>query len=310
MFELKPIPNVPEFKPAFIEKYKTLTDWEEYKKFTLSFLTKSIRVNTLKADTADIVKRMSKNWNLKQIPWCAEGFWLEHKEGRLDVGNTHEHQLGYYYVQEAASMIPPMVLNPQPGDTVLDIAAAPGSKTTQMAAMMKNKGIIVANDIASDRLAALGMNVQRTGASNIVMTQMNGEGIRGQYDKVLLDAPCSGTGTIRKSIKTITMWNPESIKKISGLQKKLILNAYKLTKDVLVYSTCSTEPEEDEEVISFLLENTDAKVEKIELNIKHGPAIMKYGKKEYNPEVAKCLRVFPQDNDTEGFFVAKIRRPN
>lgn len=314
-FELKPIPlgETVAFKPKFVERYSKLTDWEAYKKYTLSFLRKSIRINTLKKPVKEIVKRLEKDWYLEQIPWCPEGYYVEHKAGRLDVGNTVEHCLGYYYVQEAASMIPPLVLEPEPGERVLDMAASPGSKASQMAQMMKNEGILVANDVSGARLAALGINLQRCGVLNAIMTQMKGEQMSGlEFDKVLLDAPCSGTGTIRKSIKTILMWNPEMIKRIAALQRKLILSAYNLLKPggTLVYSTCSTEPEEDEAIVSHLLDSTDALVERIELpGLKRSPAVTEFEGRQYRKEVKDCLRLWPQDNDTEGFFVAKIVKP-
>ncbi len=312
MFELKPIPNVLEFKEKFVERYSKLTDWDEYRKYTLSFLRKSIRVNTLKKPVSEVTKRLEKDWHLEQVPWCREGFYIESRHGRLDVGNTVEHCLGYYYVQEAASMIPPLVLDPKPGERVLDMAAAPGSKASQMAQMMENRGILVANDVAGARLAALGINLQRCGVLNAITTQMKGEQMKGmEFDKILLDAPCSGTGTIRKSIKTILMWNPEMIKRLAATQRKLVIAAYGLLArgGTLVYSTCSTEPEEDEAVISYLLDNTDAKLAPIGLNIRRSPAVLEFEGKTYRKEVKDCLRIWPQDNDTEGFFVARITRP-
>ena len=311
---LKPFPDAKkyEFKEKFIERYSKLTDWEVYKKYSLSFLRKSIRVNTLKTTVAEVHKRLSKEWMLDKVPWCEEGFWISHKQGRLDVGNTIEHSLGYYYVQEAASMIPPIVLNPLPGDLVLDMCAAPGSKTTQIAQYMKNKGLLIANDIKGDRLASLGVNLQRCGVMNEIVTMTSGERIKGiLFDKVLLDAPCSGTGTIRKSPKTIRMWNPESIKRLSKLQKKLIIHAFSLLKKdgVMVYSTCSNEPEENEGVVDYLLkEEKTAKLEEIKLDIKRGKIITSFGSQEYDKEVENCLRLWPQDNDTEGFFVARVRK--
>jgi len=314
MSKLKPIPGTEdiEFKPKFIERYSALTDWEEFKKYTLCFLRKSIRVNTLKKSVAEVKKRLGKNWKLEPVPWCKEGLFIEHKEGRLDVGNTVEHALGYYYVQEAASMIPPVVLDPKPGEIVLDICAAPGSKSSQMAQYMKNTGVLIANDVIGQRLAALGINLQRCGVSNAVVTQMKGEKMKGfAFDKVLLDAPCSGTGTIRKSIKTIKWWNPATVKHISGMQKKLILNAFDLLKQggTMVYSTCSLEPEENEGVVNYLLSNReDAQVADIKLDINRGPPIMEFGKEKYDLSIKKCLRLWPQNNDTEGFFVAKIKK--
>ncbi|HSU72473.1 MAG TPA: RsmB/NOP family class I SAM-dependent RNA methyltransferase [Candidatus Binatia bacterium] len=309
---LKPIPdaNTIAFKPKFVERYSKLTDWETFHEYSISFLRKSIRVNTLKIGVPELVQRLSDRFNLEQIPWCKEGFWIAHKEGRLDIGNTPEHCLGYYYVQEAASMIPPVVLDPQPSDIVLDMAAAPGSKSTQIAQMQWNTGVLVANDLTSERLAALGVNIQRCGILNTIITQMPGQRMSGfQFDKILLDAPCSGTGTIRKSLKTIMLWNPDMVKRLTHIQSNLLDTAYRLLKPggTMVYSTCSSEPEENEGVLSaFLAKTPGARLADINLHIKRSPAILEFEGQTYNPEVAKGLRLWPQDNDTEGFFVAKI----
>ena len=314
MYELKPIPECEnlEFKEKFIERYSKLTDWGLYKKFSCSFLRKSIRVNTLKISVNNLKKHLENSWILEQIPWCSDGFWIKHKNNRLDVGNTAEHLLGYYYVQEAASMIPPVVLNPQPGDVVLDMCAAPGSKASQIAQLMNNEGILVANDVKGMRLAALGINLQRMGISNAVITLMKGEGFKDlKFDKILLDAPCSGTGTIRKSIKTITIWNPEMVKRLASVQKRLIIVAFGLLKEGgrLVYSTCSNEPDENEAIIDFLLQSQhNAKIESIDLKIKHGSAVLDFEGKTFNSEIKHCLRLWPQDNDTEGFFIASIKK--
>jgi len=305
-----------EFKQKFIERYSKLTDFEEFKKYSLSYARRSIRVNTLKISVEELKKRIEKDWSLDPIPWCKEGFWIEHKgvgeEKRRDVGNLVEHSLGYIYIQESVSMIPPIVLNPKPGDVVIDMAASPGSKTTQICAMMNNEGIVIANDITGDRLKPLGLNLQRCGITNSIVTLMKAQKIRGlEFDKILLDAPCSGTGTIRKSLKTILIWNPTMVSRLASTQKQLIENAFSLLKTggEMVYSTCSVEPEENEGVISFLLEKfSNAKVEEINLNIKRSKPFVEFEGQNYNPEVSKCLRIWPQDNDTEGFFVAKIRK--
>jgi NOL1/NOP2/sun family putative RNA methylase len=302
------------FKQKFIERYSKLTDFDEFKKYSLTYARRSIRVNTLKISVEELKKRLEHDWMLEQVPWCKEGFWIEHKgeEKRRDVGNLIEHSLGYIYIQEAVSMIPPIVLDPKPGEVIMDMAASPGSKTTQICAMMQNKGIVIANDITGDRLRPLGLNLQRCGISNVIVTLMKGQRVKGQeFDKILLDAPCSGTGTIRKSLKTILIWNPTMVSRLAKTQKHLIENAFSLLKKggTLVYSTCSVEPEENEGVISHLLDKfTDAKVEEIHLNIKRSKPVLEFEGIKYNPEVSKCLRLWPQDNDTEGFFVAKIRK--
>lgn len=320
MQEPEPIPDIGgiEIKEGFQERYSALTDWEPFKKYSLSFLRRSIRVNTLKISVPELVSRMEKEWELTPIPWCKEGFWIDHKgegdEYRRDVGNTLEHQLGYIYIQEAASMIPPLALEPKPGELILDMCAAPGSKSSQIVQYMENKGILISNDFQGIRLAPLGINMQRVSAINNIITLMKGEyflrsGIK--FDRVLVDAPCSGTGTIRKSLKTLRIWNPNMVKKIAGEQRKLIDTGFQILKEggTLVYSTCSLEPEEDEGIIDFLVNKyPNAKVVDFALNIKRGNIVTEFEGRRYSEEVKKCLRLWPQDNDTEGFFVAKIRK--
>lgn len=314
--EQNPYAEKIEFKERFIERYSNLTDWKEFERHCRSYLRKSIRVNTIKTAIPEIKKRLENEWKLDQIPWCREGFWIEHiGEKRIDIGNLKEHVLGYIYVQEAASMIPPVALEPKPGEVVLDMCASPGSKTTQISQYMENKGILVANDISADRLSALGINIQRCGISNIIITKNIGfrmqSPVEDGFDRILVDAPCSGTGSIRKSLKTIEMWNPDMIKRLSSTQKKLIEKAFELLKKdgTMVYSTCSLEPEEDEEVVDHLIrENKNAKLEEIKLKINRSPAVPEFEGKKYSPEIRKCLRIWPQDNNTEGFFIAKIKK--
>tara|TARA_Y100000310_G_scaffold339022_1_gene430388 strand:+ start:15858 stop:16790 length:933 start_codon:yes stop_codon:yes gene_type:complete len=299
-----------EIKPKFIERYSSLTDWEPFKEYSLMYLRRSIRVNTLKITVNELKKRLEKDWSLTSIPWCKEGFWIKNiKTGRRDIGNLPEHSLGYYYVQEAVSMIPPLVLDPKPGSKVLDMCASPGSKASQIAAMMKNKGILVANDYKTLRMKPLSMNLQRCGVTNAVTTLMEGRWFKESFDKILVDAPCSGTGTIRKSLKTLRIWNPDMIRRLSAQQKQLISKGFECLKEngTMVYSTCSLEPEEDEAVIDFLLnKHENAKLEEIKIDIKRGKPVTEFNGNTYNPEVKKCLRIWPQDNDTEGFFIAKI----
>ncbi len=315
LMEPTPIPSTENFhfKPAFIERYSQLTDWETFKKYSLSFLRRSIRVNTLLASVSEVKKSLTKKgWQLQQIPWCKEGFWIENPE-RRDVGNLLEFHLGKVYVQEAASMIPPLILKPKPGELVLDMAASPGSKTTQLAALMKDEGLIIANDYTGKRLPPLGLNLQRSGVTNTLVTLMYGQQFESfSFDRILLDAPCSGTGTIRKSLKTILMWNPSMVTKIARQQQQLIEAAFANLKPggILVYSTCSLEPEEDEGIVDYLLRNhPEAKVLSAKLpGLKSSPPVLEFGGVRYDEQVRHTLRIWPQDNDTEGFFIAKIKK--
>jgi NOL1/NOP2/sun family putative RNA methylase len=302
------------FKERFIERYRQLTDWEAFKVASLKYLRRAIRVNTLKISVSNLKKRLEKEWALEQIPWIREGFWITNKySDRRDIGNLKEHMLGYFYVQEAASMIPPLLLDVKPGDFVLDCCSAPGSKTTQMGAMLKGKGFIIANELTGSRIAPLSINLQRSLLTNNIITNADGSYFKDfQFDKILVDAPCSGTGTIRKSYKVAEMWNPDMVKRLSKTQKRLITTAFENLKPngVLVYSTCTMEPEENEEVIDFLLNRfSNAAIEEINLKgLKRSKPILNFEGKRYNNCINKALRIWPQDNDTEGFFVAKIRK--
>jgi len=301
--------NYPEFKQKFVERYSELTNFEKFKEASFRDRKKSVRVNTLKIGVNEFLKDMHE-LKLKQLPWCREGFFVNGE--RTDLGNLIEHGLGYFYVQEASSMVPVEILNPKLGDFVLDMASAPGSKATQIAAKMENKGVLIANDNTYSRLSALNMNLQRCGVSNTVISLMEGRFFKGfEFDRILLDAPCSGTGTINKSPRTILEWNPNGIRKLAAIQRQLIKTAFENLKSggSLVYSTCTLEPEEDEEVVSYLLDTyKDAKLQKISLEINSSSPITEFLGKTYNSEIKKCLRIWPQDNSTDGFFVARIKK--
>jgi tRNA (cytosine49-C5)-methyltransferase len=307
-------PERVEWKSKFIERYEKLTDFPKFKETSLTYLRRSIRVNTIKIGVQELVDRLSEDWELTQIPWCKEGFWIKHKgpEQRRDIGNLKEHHLGYFFVQEAASMIPPLCLDVQPGQRVLDMCASPGAKTTQIAQYMQNTGSLIANDYRYDRIKSLGLNLQRMGVMNAMVTLMEGRFVKGlQFDRILVDAPCSGSGAIRKSFKTLRIWNPVMVRRLAGSQKQLVESAYKMLAPggLMVYSTCTLEPEEDEGVVQHLLDShADLKLEPIDLNgLVASSPIMEFAGARY-PDVKGVLRIWPQDNDTEGFFVARIRK--
>jgi len=303
----------PVIPRIFRERYgKLLSDKRKFYLYCQKPLRKSIRINLLKSDLGLVERLEEKGWKLRQVPWCRNGFWVEKREELL--GNTPEHFLGLYYVQEAVSMLPPLLLKPKPGELVLDVAAAPGSKTSQLAEIMKNRGCIVANDPSVARLKALRANLQRLGVMNTVITRMDGKEfgrLKNRFDRVLLDAPCSAEGVIRKEWNALADWSVQKIQRLSRLQKKLILAAADSLKPggVLVYSTCTFAPEENEEVIDFLLKKRDFKVEKPRVpGLKSRPGLTEWQGKDFESQVKRCIRIWPQDNDTEGFFIARLRK--
>lgn len=303
-----------EIKPKFEIHYQKIMG-EKYKDFidySLKYNRQSIRINTLKIDPETCIKRIeAKGWKIEKIPWCREGYWIS--SDRRDVGNLLEHVLGYIYIQESMSMVPPTQLELGEDLKVLDMCAAPGSKTTQIAQYMNNTGLLIANDIKGSRLASLGVNINRMGITNSIIGLQNGNHFTfvDFFDRVLCDAPCSGTGTIRKSLNTLRMWNLNLVKRLSRTQKKLIQTGFNALKPggVMVYSTCSVEPDENEVVVSWLLENNEnAQTMPIEIEMNRSPAFTNWDDKELMSGVKNCLRVHPYDNDTDGFFVCKIKK--
>ncbi len=298
-----------KFKQSFIDRFSGITDFSSFAKSCSSRPRKSLRVNSLKISVRECVDRLSF-LKLEPVPWCSDGFWFENLSDTA-LGNSVEHALGYIYIQDASSMIPPIVLDPAPDDVVLDLCASPGSKASQIAMYMNNSGVLVANDSGDDRLTALGTNMQRMGVLNCILTDMRGDKMSGEFDKILLDAPCSGSGTIMKSPRTVLSWNPGIVDRLSRLQKMLLSHSWGLLKSggTLVYSTCSVDPVEDEGVVDFALKNLDGvSVEKISLPVNSSPAVASFRGEDFDERVNNCLRIWPKDNNTEGFFIANLKK--
>ena len=205
--------------------------------------------------------------------------------------------------------MPPQVLDPQPEETVLDMCAAPGSKTTQMAMYMQNKGTIIALDSDSRRLLALRNNLERCNVMNSVLYKKDSRfvfdiGIK--FDRVLLDAPCSGNYAIEEDF--FIKKNIEGIRERARLQKELLKAAVKVLKKegILVYSTCSLEPEEDEMNIDWILTKYP-EMKLLDTGLKIGdPGLTTVFDKKLNTEISKCRRFWPEKTGTEGFFIAKM----
>jgi NOL1/NOP2/sun family putative RNA methylase len=311
-----------EMKPLFEERMRVLMpdgkDFEEYEKIIHTQPLDYIRCNTIKVSPEELLKKLSeKGWSVKQ-PFAGypEIMLITSDLGPGELGNAIEHQIGYYYIQEISSMLPIIALDPKPGEFILDLFASPGSKTTQMAARMENQGTIVANDLKIDRISILVSNLERCGVTNTIVTRKDGIALASKlvksdfrkFDKILLDAPCSGEGTLRSSPKTFIQWNPKVVKKLSRLQKKFFAFAVKCLKKggTIVYSTCTHAPEENEEIVSFALENFPLRAETIKLPLKTRPGVTEWKDEELHKDVCKACRIYPQDNDSEGFFVSKF----
>lgn len=277
----------------------------------------TFRVNTLKT-TADKVKKAleEQNFWLMGIPWFGDAFLLR-KGRQKELEETEIYQEGHIYLQSLSSMIPPLVLGPKPGESILDLTAAPGGKTAQMACLMKGEGMIVANESNKVRYEKLKSNLKTQGAQNVEAVLSYGESFGNKYpekfDRVLLDAPCSAEGRFYASEpSTYRYWNLDVVKDNAKLQKKLLMSGLKALKPggVLVYSTCTFSPEENEEVIDFALQSLKDSVEleafKFPLQ-NQTPGFTKWQHRPFEPILQRTLRILPT-LEMEGFYAARIRK--
>ncbi|GAA5187835.1 16S rRNA (cytosine(1407)-C(5))-methyltransferase RsmF [Ferrimonas gelatinilytica] len=303
-----------KFPKAFLDSIAAILppqlELDDFIAISQTPLRRSIRVNTLKIGVEEFVQRMEgKGWHLEPIPWCDEGFWLNWDKPGAQLGNTPEHLAGLFYIQEASSMMPPNALFALAGQpqTVLDVASAPGSKTSQMAARMNNQGVLIANEYSSSRLKSLHANLQRLGIRNVALTHFDGKvfgpTLPERFDAILLDAPCSGEGTVRKDPQAMANWSFDAIEQIAAVQKTLIESAFTALKPggTLVYSTCTLLAEENQAVCHWLRERHPELVEFISLG-----ALFPGAERALTEE--GFLHIWPQIYDSEGFFVAAIRK--
>lgn len=277
----------------------------------------TFRVNTLATTTTQLVELlMTQGVVVASLPWYRGAFVLKN-DTRSALFQSQENQDGLFYVQGLSSMIPPLVLSPKPGETILDLAASPGSKTTQMAAMMENTGTIVANDISPSRIFKLKRNLTAQGVTNVTILSMPGSVLWRKFpeyfDRTLVDAPCSMEGRVHvEDPRTYRNWSIKKIKQLSKRQRWLLRSAVSATKPggVVVYSTCTLAPEENEAVIDWLIakEGDAVEIEEIHIrNLKTVAGIKKWQGVQYNPQVQRAARILPSQL-MEGFFVAKIRK--
>ena len=276
-------------------------------------LTKSIRCNSLKIDCGKLEKRLTdKGFSLKRIEWSGFGYRVEKVPPRPTLGATVEYMKGFYYIQGEASMIPPEVLSPKEGELVLDMASSPGGKTTHMAQLMNNRGTIVALEKNPARLRKIRSNISRLGVSNVVLLWMGGEDVPKlgiEFDKILLDAPCSGEGLIPLDPSRKTKTKPEDLKNFQRTQLILLASGFKVLKrgGYMVYSTCSIAPEEDEVIVDFAVKYLGMRVEKIQ-GIPGERGLTSFKGLSFSPELTQCLRIYPHLQHMEGFFVCLLRK--
>ncbi|PIN81789.1 tRNA methyltransferase [Candidatus Woesearchaeota archaeon CG10_big_fil_rev_8_21_14_0_10_32_9] len=274
-------------------------------------IKKSLRVNTLKIQSQELIKRFKKKKIvLEKIPFLKQGY---NYESEFSLGSTPEYLQGFYYLQEAASQVPVQVLNPSEKDLVLDMAASPGSKTTQISQFMNNKGAVIALDTDHKRLRSLINNLERLSIKNVLVYKKDARFIRDfnlKFDKILLDAPCSGNFCVEPNY--FSKRSLLDIQQRSRLQKELLHAGLDVLKEsgVLVYSTCSLEPEENELVVDQILkEREDVILESTDLSVGVEGVTIVFGE-ELDPSLKNTRRFWPHKTGTEGFYIAKFRKIN
>ena len=294
-----------------IEEYKgIIPNFDDFIKKMKEEQPYWMRVNTLKIEERELIRRLE-----------SKGFKLERYKNInayriIDMpvkhpGATIEHSLGYYYVQDLSSMMPVIALDPEPGDMILDMAAAPGSKTTMIAEIMKNEGTIIANDVSVERIRALAGNIERLGVTNTIITRKNATQDRWKlkFDKILLDAPCTGEGIMRKNPSYVYPTLREHIK-MSEIQKKMVKNACKHLRDngTLVYSTCTFNPLENEGTVDYAIRELEMQILPVNLPVPHSPGVARWRDYEFTEDVEYAVRIYPHQVDTGGMFIAVLKK--
>lgn len=220
--------------------------------------TYGLRINTLKIKPGSAAERdIQQRFQLEGIPWCEDGYYYAEE---VRPGKHPYHAAGLYYIQEPSAMSAVELLDPQPGETVLDLAAAPGGKSTQIAMKMAGKGLLVSNEIHPQRAKILAENIERFGAHNVVVTQAAPDELSSRFplafDRIMLDAPCSGEGMFRKDPGAIAEWSPQAVELCAARQWDILEEAIAMLKPGgwLAYSTCTFNRQENEDTVARLLE--------------------------------------------------------
>ncbi|RMD58004.1 RsmB/NOP family class I SAM-dependent RNA methyltransferase [Candidatus Woesearchaeota archaeon] len=270
-------------------------------------ITQSIRVNTLKTTCKELISRLSsKGVVLEREPLAKNAYRVV--SSPFSLGAITEYLLGLYALQEVAAQIPVEVLAPRQGELVLDCCAAPGGKSSQIAQLMKNKGRLVCYELKPHRLKSLLVNLERMGVKNAVVFRADVSRVRllnKEFDKVLVDAPCSGNYVLEKG--WFEKRRLEGILRNAQIQRKILSSAVSVARQggVIVYSTCSLEPEENELVIDWAIRNLPVKV--VLANVKGAsPGVVDVFGARLHSDVSKCARLWPHKTKTQGFFIAKL----
>jgi NOL1/NOP2/sun family putative RNA methylase len=307
-----------------METGHSMEDWFSH---TISELPETVRLNPLRSDVEN-TRTMLEQMGAEPIPWFSGGTAYTMPWPRGSIPEQYEqlyialHETGRTTRQEAVSMLPAICLAPERGERVLDLCAAPGSKTTQLGESMFDTGVLVANDVSSSRLNTLVSNRGRTGLSNVILTRHDGRHFPSVpdpgFDAILVDVPCTGSATMRKNKHVWWNWKPESASGLNRLQVDILKRACALLRPGgrLVYSTCSFDPVENEGVVHQILSELEymelepIDSEKIFPGLISRQGISNWENEKYNwndDALRGALRIAPEDNDSGGFFLARLK---
>lgn len=294
---------------AFKDKMKGLLGEAEYNELLEALNGErqyGLRVNTLKAGIEEF-KQVSP-FPLEPVPWTKDGFYIS---GEDTPGRHPFYHAGVYYIQEPSAMLPGSILGAQPGEKVLDLCAAPGGKTVQIAAAMQGKGLLVSNDISSERVKALVKNIELCGVRNAIVLNETPEKLvqnfEGYFDRIVIDAPCSGEGMFRKDEAAARSWESFKCERCTQLQEPILHSADRLLRPggTLVYSTCTFSPEEDEQMIAGFMRSHKGyslvEIPKV-AGMEGGRPAWAGGEEEF----LKAARLWPHRVRGEGHFAAKL----
>lgn len=274
-----------------------------------------IRTNTLKTTRKDLMDALSKRGvSVEAVEWSKVA--IKVTESSVPIGATPEYLAGHYMLQSAASLNPVMALDPQPGERILDMSAAPGGKSSFIAQLMKNSGTVIANDLKRERQKATIANLHRMGVKNTIVCCYDGRqvpNIMKGFDRVLLDAPCSGLGVISRDQSVKLQRTLKDIQRNGHLQKELLCAAVDAVDPkspsggVVVYSTCSVSTEENEQVVEYMLQKRHVRL--VETGLEVGkPGFTRYKERRFHPSMSLTRRFYPHVHNMDGFFVAKFQK--